>query len=140
MSDTPQDVLERFFPAMFGDDADTLSELLHPQVEWHVPPFVADRFGALEGRDTVVGFLCSAGGDFYQPGTSSLEIEVQAVEDDRAIVLGKIRAVLAKGGPYENRYAFAFRFADGRIREVFELLDSLHFRQQLDVHAEPGLE
>lgn len=130
MPPTPHALIERVFPAMFANDADALAELLHPDVEWHVPPFVGERFGSLAGREAVLGFLCSAGDEFYQPGSSSLAVDVQAVEGDRAVVLGRIRAITAKGAPYENRYAFGFRFEDGRIREVWELLDSLHFQTQ----------
>ena len=41
-----------------------------------------------------------------------------------------LNALLANGGPYENRYFFRFRMADGRIAEVWEYLDTL-LQQQL---------
>jgi ketosteroid isomerase-like protein len=41
-----------------------------------------------------------------------------------------MRATTARGAPYCNRYAFAFRFTDGQIREAYELLDSLSFQRQ----------
>lgn len=135
MSDDPHRLLERFFPAMFGDDAETLRELLHADVVWHVPPFASGDFGPLVGREAVVGFLCSAGDAYYQPGTTELDVEVQAVEDDRAVVVGQMRARLPSGAPYDNRYAFAFRFADDAIREIFELLDSVHFERQQERDA-----
>ena len=130
MTDSPKSVLEKFFPAMFAADSAALAELIHPDVVWHVPPFVADEFGLVEGREAVLGFLCSAGDEFYQPGSFSLDVEVQAVEEDRAVIVGQMRATTARGTPYRNRYAFAFRFADGQIREAYELLDSLSFQRQ----------
>ena len=128
---TPQESLERFFPAMFQDDRETLASILTDDVVWHVPPFTEARFGNQIGKEAVIGFLCGAGDEFYQPGSFSIDIEVQAVEGDQAIVLGKIRATTARGTPYSNRYAFGFRFRDGRISEAWELLDSLHFESQM---------
>ncbi|MBJ19345.1 MAG: nuclear transport factor 2 family protein [bacterium] len=128
---TPHATLERFFPAMFASDRETLGTLLAKDVIWHVPPFSAERFPDLESREDVVDFLCGAGDAYYEPGSFSLEVEVQAVEEDRAVVLGLMRATTAKGSPYSNRYAFGFRFRDGAICEVWELLDSVHFESQM---------
>jgi len=132
MSATLRSAIERFFPAMFAHDADALAGLMHADVEWHVPPFASARIGPVRGREAVVRFLCSAGGELFRPGSSSIEIEIEAIEGDRAVLVGRIRAIAAKSGAaYENRYAFAFRFESGRIREVFELVDSLQLTKQL---------
>jgi ketosteroid isomerase-like protein len=128
---TPETSLEQFFPAMFGDDRASLGKLLAEDVVWHVPPFTEARFGDVIGRDAVIEFLCGAGDEFYQAGSFSIDVEVQAVEEDRAIVLGKMHATTAKGGPYSNRYAFGFRFREGQICEAWELLDSVHFESQM---------
>ncbi len=89
---TPSENLARFFPAMFADDRETLGELLAAEVVWHVPPFTVERFGDRVGREAVLDFLCSVGDEFYRPGSFSLEPEVEAVEDDRAIWLGRLHA------------------------------------------------
>lgn len=127
----PQTTLDRFFPAMFADDRETLATLLTEGVVWHAPPFARERFGDPVGRQAVIDFLCGAGDEFYQPGSFSIERELQAVEEDRAIVLAILRATSARGEPYENRYAFGFRFRDGQIDEAWELLDSIHFERQI---------
>ena len=128
---TSKETLDRFFPAMFSDDRETLTGLLTEGVVWHAPPFARERFGDPVGRQAVVDFLCGAGDEFYRAGSFSIERELQAIEDDRAIVIAILRATMARGQPYENRYAFGFRFRDGRIDEVWELLDSLHFERQM---------
>ena len=128
---TPHAILERFFPAMFGDDRNALVDLLTDDVEWHAPPFAAERFGELCGIERVVAFLCEGGDDFYEPGSFGMEVEVQAVEADRAIVLAQLRARTIHGKPYANRYAFGFRFREGRICEAWELLDSVAFQEQM---------
>jgi ketosteroid isomerase-like protein len=128
---TSRVALERFFPAMFADDRATLQELLSEDVEWHAPPFAARSFGELRGADRVLDFLCGSGDAFYEPGSFEMEVELQAVEDDRAIVIAWLKARTAQGEPYSNRYAFGFRFQEGRIREVWELMDSVRFQKQM---------
>jgi ketosteroid isomerase-like protein len=123
--------LERFFPAMFRDDREGLGGLLTEDVVWHVPPSGVERFGELRGAPAVLDFLCGAGGQFYEPGSFEMETELAAFEGDRALVLAWLRARTARGKPYGNRYAFAFRFRAGRICEVWELLDTAHFASQL---------
>ncbi|MBW2427049.1 MAG: nuclear transport factor 2 family protein [Deltaproteobacteria bacterium] len=128
---TSRAALDRFFPAMFADDRAALQELLSEDVEWHAPPFAARSFGELRGADRVLDFLCGSGDAFYEPGSFEMEIELQAVEDDRAIVIAWLKARTARGEPYSNRYAFGFRFQEGRICEVWELMDSVRFQKQM---------
>jgi ketosteroid isomerase-like protein len=128
---TNHETLERFFPAMFGNDREELQGLLADNIVWHVPPFTLDRFGDLVGGAAVIDFLCGAGDEFYRAGSFSLDVEVQAIEEDRGIMMGTMSATTAKDAPYSNRYAFGFRFAEGRIIEVWELLDSVHFERQM---------
>jgi ketosteroid isomerase-like protein len=116
---------------MFRDDRETLLELLTDDVEWHAPPFAAKSFGELRGVERVAGFLCEGGDAFYEPGSFEMESELQAVEEDRAIVIALLRARTAQGKPYENRYAFGFRFRGGRICEAWELMDSVSFQKQM---------
>jgi ketosteroid isomerase-like protein len=128
---TPHETLDRFFPAMFADDRDVLMELLTEDVEWRAPPFAVDSFGPLNDREAVVSFLTEGGDAFYKPGSFSMQTLVKAVEGDSAIVMGDIRATTAHDHPYSNRYAFGFRFRDGKICEAWELLDSASFQKQL---------
>lgn len=128
---TAHETLDRFFPAMFRDDRDALRALLTEDVEWHAPPFAAKSFGALRGVDRVVEFLCSGGDAFYEPGSFSMEVEIQAVEEDRAVVIAELRARTAHGRPYSNRYAFGFRLRGGLVCEAWELMDSVRFQKQM---------
>ncbi len=129
--DTPHTTLARFFPAMFGGDRETLVQILAHDVVWHAPPFAAGSFGELRGSDRVLAFLTEGGDAFYAPGSFTMEIELQAVEEDRAVVIAQLRARTVHGRPYANRYAFGFRFRDGLICEAWELLDSVRFQQQM---------
>jgi ketosteroid isomerase-like protein len=128
---TARETLERFFPAMFADDREALAPLVTDDVQWHAPPFAAKGFGELKGSERILRFLTEGADQFYTPGSFALEVELQAIEGDRAIVIGQLRAKTAKGQPYQNRYAFGFRFRDGRICEAWELMDSVLFQKQM---------
>lgn len=127
--------LERFFPAMFGDERETLGELFDEDIVWRVPPSVAERLGEIQGRQSVIDFLCGAGGEIFEAGSFHLEPHLQVVEGDAAVVVARMRARLANGNPYQNEYAFSFRFRDGRICEVRELLDTANFQAQFDPNS-----
>ena len=124
--------VERFFPAMFANDRDTLHELFADDVVWHLPPSTLQQLEEPKGREQVVAFLCHGGAAFFEPGSFQLKPEVQAVEGDQAVVVGWMRARTAKGSDYQNRYAFAFRFRNGAICDVWELLDTAHFAAQME--------
>ncbi|MCH2172716.1 nuclear transport factor 2 family protein [Myxococcota bacterium] len=124
--------LERFFPAMFGDERETLGELFDEDIVWLVPPSVAEQLGEMRGRQSVIDFLCSAGGELFEPGSLQLDPHLQVVEGDAAVVVAQMRARTANGAPYQNEYAFSFLFRDGRICEVRELLDTANFQAQFN--------
>ncbi len=123
---------ERFFPAMFANDRETLHELFTDDIAWHLPPYARQQFEEPKGREQVLAFLCEGSANFFEPGSFQLQPEVQAVEEDQAVMAGWMRARTAKGADYQNRYAFAFRFRDGRICAVWELLDTAHFAAQME--------
>jgi hypothetical protein len=124
-----RDTFERLFPALLSGDRATLLELIAEDVVWHLPPFAAAE--PKRGREAVVDFLIKTPGKMYQPGSLVLKPEVQALEGDRALLLGWMTGTTARGKPYQNRYAFAVRFRDGRIVEAWELLDSKLLLDQL---------
>src|SRR5262245_3503983 len=125
----PRDALARLLPAILAGDRDVLAELIDDDVTWHLPPFAHAR--PRRGRAKAIEFLCSAPAAFYQPGTLALTPELQACEDDRAILLGWMTGTTKSGKPYANRYAFAMRFREGRVIEAWELLDSKELFDQL---------
>jgi len=125
-----RDTFERLFPALLSGDRATLLELIDEDVTWHLPPFANQE--PKRGRDSVVDFLCKTPAKLYQPGSLALKPEVSALEGDRALLLGWMTGLTARGKPYANRYAFALRFRDARVVEAWELLDSKLLLDQLE--------
>ena len=84
------------------------------------------------GVSEVLRFLRDGAAAIYQPDSLSLEPELLSVRAGKASCLATIRGRLRDGRPYENRYAFFGRMAEGQITEVWEILDSALLLKQLE--------
>lgn len=126
-----REVVTRLLRAMFAGDYSTLRDLLCEDVVWHVPPSAAARVSDPIGADEVLEFMQRGAGLYYQPGSFAMEPLLEAAEADRCLVLARLRARTRQGSDYENLYAFGFRLREGRVCEVWELLDTAHFHEQM---------
>lgn len=120
---------ERFLGDMIGGRHDRVAPVLSEDVVWHLPPFA--KSPPLEGRPAVLDFLEKAPAEYYAPGSSKLEIELLTVDGELASCQGTLRATTRRGMPYENRYVFFARFRGELICEVWELMDTVAFQEQL---------
>ncbi len=134
MNQTDRDVFENFLFDMTGGRLERVAPVLDDAVVWHLPPFA--KQSPLHGRDAVLRFLEEAPKAFYEPGSIRLEPISFAVEDGFASCLATLRATTRHGQPYENRYGFFARLRDGRLVEVWELLDSVRLFEQMEKPAD----
>ena len=119
-----------FLQHMIHGEHAALAETLHPDVRWHLPPFSGQE--PIVGVSEVLRFLRDGAAAIYQPDSLSLEPELLSVRAGKASCLATIRGRLRDGRPYENRYAFFGRMAEGHITEVWEILDSALLLKQLE--------
>lgn len=124
-----REIFEEFLDAMFARRWERVGELLTDSAVWNLPPSLG--LPKLEGREAVVEFLSTAPDTVYEPGSLRLEPIQISVEDGNAACFAKVFATTKRGKPYENVYGFFARLAGGRLEEVFELLDTVNFREQL---------
>lgn len=127
--DTDRQIFEDFLDAMFGRRWDVAGGLLADAAVWNFPPSM--KLPRLEGRDAVVEFLSTAPDTVYEPGSLRLDPIQISVEDGNAACFAKVYATTKRGKPYDNVYGFFARIGDGHLEEVFELLDTVSFREQL---------
>jgi len=113
---------------MIGGDHDAAAQRLAPDVVWHLPPF-ADP-GVFRGREAVLAFMRNAPAAFYEDGTLRIEKHAVTWEEPFASCLATLRATTKHGQPYENRYVFFARLADGLLAEVWEMMDTVRFQEQ----------
>jgi ketosteroid isomerase-like protein len=111
----PHDALaRRHYAALEGGDLDTLTELLDPDVAWHVPGD-GHLSGTWSGRDAVLSLF----GRIYDltGGTFRTAVEDVIADAEHAVVIVTVRATIA-GTAFEDASVHVARIADGRIVDV----------------------
>jgi ketosteroid isomerase-like protein len=86
----------------------------------------------LVGREKLVEVFTKAGNALYS-SKRDWEIEHVLVDGDVGAAQLTLRTTFAVNGmPYENSYAFVFRFEDGKIAEIWEHVDTAFVFDQID--------
>ena len=104
----------RHYAALEGADLDALSELLDPDVAWHVPGD-GHLSGTWSGRDAVLSLF----GRIYDLTGGSFRVAVEDViaDDEHAVATLTVQATIA-GTAFEDAAVHVARIADGRIVSV----------------------
>ena len=129
LADSDREMFERFLSDMIGGRPEACAPALAQDVVWHLPPF-ADP-AELRGFDAVMEFVRSGSAPYYDKGSLSIEIHQLLVSGGDASCRATLRGTTKRGMPYENIYAFFARIEDGKLVEVWELMDTVHFQNQL---------
>jgi ketosteroid isomerase-like protein len=114
------------FDAKIRLDEEMLAAQMTPDVLWWAPRSTT-RLGMprpMNGRDAVIEMLTSV--PLYQPETRRWTIHDVVADHETAVVHASLSAMTRGGVPYENDYAFVFRFRDGLIDAVWEHLDTAY--------------
>jgi ketosteroid isomerase-like protein len=67
----------------------------------------------------------------YEPGSTQIEIERMIAEGDFVTAQYVLRARTRRGRPYENYYHFLYECEDGRIKTIWEYVDTLYSQKML---------
>jgi ketosteroid isomerase-like protein len=115
-----------FLDAMADGDHDALSGMLHDDSRWWVPMSAAARGldRPLIGKERIADLASGRVTRAFRPGTSEWDVMHLVGDATMVAALVRRRAVGANGRPYDNEYHWLFRFADGSIIEVWEVLDT----------------
>lgn len=110
-----------------GENVD-IRRFFHPDIAWHFPKSTAAASSGSDhyGIDAVMAMF---GGDvdtFYQPGTMKFHYHALTAEEDRVHMHFSLEAKAVNGRDYYNDYQSLFRFADGKIIEVWEYFDTAY--------------
>jgi ketosteroid isomerase-like protein len=92
---------------------------------WVMPASVP-RAGAHQGVDEVLEFL-RGGLGLFEHGTVRTELVSMIGEDDYIAARIRCTGRSAKGRDYDNQYHILFRVRDGKISELWDFQDTLHF-------------
>jgi hypothetical protein len=94
---------------------------------WAMPKSIP-RAGIHQGMPAVLEFLRQGLG-LFEHGTMKTEIVGMIAEGDQVAARINCTARTSKGRDYDNQYHILFRVRDGKICELWDFQDTLHFWQ-----------
>ena len=127
-------MFESFLRDMIEGRPERCAPALAPDVVWNLPPFA--RMEPLRGHDAVMEFVRNGSAPYYEAGSLTIEFHQVMLDAGNAGCRATLRATTKRGMPYENAYAFFARIVDGKLAEVWEMMDTVRFQEQL--RAKPG--
>ncbi len=116
-------IATEFLEATFGRDPERMKAVLSDQAEYHVMGS-SPRFQRVWDRESWAAYLA-----LPDPFADGYALTIHAVTPGagRVVVEAEGRGVVAQSGAiYNNRYAFVFEFAEGKIVQVREYMDTEH--------------
>jgi uncharacterized protein len=116
-----------FFETLSTGDLDALGRLMDEDMSWETMVRDIPGAGLHQGRDKVLNeFLAPVRGAF-KPGEPKVLVDAMVSDGDH--VIAETRALGTKaddGRVYDNRYAWAFEFRNGKVLKIREYMDSLY--------------
>jgi ketosteroid isomerase-like protein len=116
-----------FFETLSSGDLDALGALMDEDMSWETMVRDIPGAGIHQGRDKILNeFLAPVRGAFM-PGEPKVLVDNMVSDGDRAIVETRALGTKADDGRvYDNKYAWAFEFRDGKVLKIREYMDSLY--------------
>lgn len=124
-------LIRGYFEVLTGTAVDiSLEDFFASDIVWHLPPSnpMANP-NPRAGRAAVMALLGS-GVAVYRPGSIHIDLQRIIADADHVVAQFSLKAVLANGNDYDNRYLFLFSIRDGKINGVWEYLDTLYQAQR----------
>jgi ketosteroid isomerase-like protein len=118
------------FAAKARFDRATIVDQLTPDAKWWVPVSGAQRGIAtrpIESGQTIADILTSTLSTQLYSMERTWTVEFVVADDEVGAAQVQLSTTLAASGtPYDNTYAYIFRFVDGKIAEIWEHLDTAY--------------
>ena len=115
-------VVQRYFDALRADSGGDFLAEMADDVVWHLPPH--HLFGsAFEGKEAILGML-GRGVGMFDLSTISVERLFLMADGENATAHFEMSAKTGAGRDYRNEYMFRFTVRDGKIVEVWEIMDT----------------
>lgn len=130
MSGSNAQLLRDHFAAKERFDRDAILRQLTPDARWWVPVSGAQRGIAsrpIEGGHTIADTLTNTLSTQLYAKERSWTMQHVVADDVVGAAQVQLSTTLAtSGAPYENVYAYFFRFESGKIAEIWEHLDTAY--------------
>ena len=82
--------------------------------------------GTHKGKKAIVDDFLAPVRGMFKPGDPKVEIKSLASQGSLVIGEAQGRGMFTDGRPYENLYAFAIEFKDGKVYRLREYMDSFY--------------
>lgn len=117
MADHPNvDLLRRGYAAYGAGDTETMNELFHDDVVWHVAGRSAIA-GEYKGKEQVLGLFGKIAE--LSDGTAKIEVHDFLANDEHGIALVKESAT-RNGRSHEGNASHVFHIRDGKVTEFWD--------------------
>lgn len=130
MSGSNAQLIKDHFAAKARFDKATILTQFTPNAKWWVPVSGAQRGIArrpIEGGETIADILTSTLSTQLYAKERTWNVEYVVADEQVGAAQVQLSTTLAASGiPYENTYAYIFRFVDGKIAEIWEHLDTAY--------------
>ena len=123
-----KDVVLRFLDAGHRADMATVDSLITDDVMKFGPRPSSPFPSPVRGRENL---LAGYHHWVFQPRSISMEVERVIAEGDLVAVQFILRAITAKGEPYESFYHFLFQCEGGRVKSFWEYVDTQYAQRML---------
>lgn len=130
MSGTNAELIKDHFAAKARFDKHAILNQLTPDARWWVPVSGAQRGIAkrpIDGGETIADILTATLSTQLYSMERTWTVEYVVADDEVGAAQVHLSTTLAASGtPYDNTYAYIFRFVDGKIAEIWEHLDTAY--------------
>lgn len=130
MSGSNAQLIKDHFAAKAQFDKAAILSQLTPDARWWVPVSGAQRGIAsrpIESGQTIADILTATLSTQLYSKRRTWTVEYVVADDEVGAAQVHLSTTLAASGtPYENTYAYIFRFENGKIAEIWEHLDTAY--------------
>jgi ketosteroid isomerase-like protein len=116
----------KFFETLSTGDLDRIRDIFHDDAVWQVQVKGIAGEGAHQGKKGIVDDFLAPIRGMFKPGDP--KVTLNSIASNGPLVIGEAsgRGTFTDGRPYENLYAFAIEFRDGKVYRLREYMDSFY--------------
>ena len=115
-----------FFETLSTGDLDKIRAVFHDEAVWDVQVKGIAGEGSHRGKKAIVDDFLAPVRGMFKPGDPKVQVLSVASQGPLAIGEAKGNGTFTDGRPYENLYAFAIEFKDGKVYRLREYMDSFY--------------
>ena len=115
-----------FFETLSSGDLERIRAIFHDDAVWQVQVKGIAGEGAHRGKKAIVDDFLTPIRGMFKPGDP--KVTIQSIASNGSLVIGEAagKGSFTDGRPYENLYAFAIEFKDGKVYRLREYMDSFY--------------